>query len=50
MPAEFVDAFFDFYVGGTLDESPVLPTVPELTGRPARTFREWAEAHRARLR
>lgn len=45
MPAEYVDAFFDFYVGGALDESPVLPTVSRLTGRPARTFRRWAEAH-----
>ncbi|HTF46550.1 MAG TPA: NAD(P)H-binding protein [Pseudonocardia sp.] len=49
MPVEYVDAFFSFYVEGTLDESPVLPTVPELTGRPARTFREWAEAHAAEL-
>jgi uncharacterized protein YbjT (DUF2867 family) len=49
MPAEYVDAFFSFYVEGTLDESPVLPTVAELTGRPARTFRQWAEAHAAEL-
>jgi uncharacterized protein YbjT (DUF2867 family) len=49
MPAEYVDAFFSFYVEGTLDESPVLPTVAELTGRPARTFRRWAEAHAAEL-
>jgi uncharacterized protein YbjT (DUF2867 family) len=49
MPAEYVEAFFSFYVEGTLDESPVLPTVAELTGRPARTFRQWAEAHAADL-
>jgi len=49
MPVEYVDAFFSFYVEGTLDESPVLPTVAELTGRPARTFRQWAEAHAAEL-
>jgi uncharacterized protein YbjT (DUF2867 family) len=24
---------------------PVLPTVPDLLGRPSRTFREWAQAH-----
>jgi len=30
-----------------LDESAVLPTVAELTGRPPRTFRQWAVAHAA---
>jgi uncharacterized protein YbjT (DUF2867 family) len=45
MPAEYVDAFFSFYVDGTLDESPVLPTVRELTGREPRTFEQWATAH-----
>jgi uncharacterized protein YbjT (DUF2867 family) len=42
MPAEYVDAFFRFFVEGTLDESEVLPAVKELIGRPARTFEEWA--------
>lgn len=46
MPAEYVAAFFDFYVDGSLDESPVLPTVRDITGRPARTFAQWAEEHR----
>lgn len=45
MPVEYVDAFFQFYVDGTLDESVVLPTVHQVTGRPPRTFRQWAEAH-----
>jgi uncharacterized protein YbjT (DUF2867 family) len=45
MPAEYVDAFFRFYVDGDLDESMVLPTVPDLLGRPARTFEQWARAH-----
>jgi uncharacterized protein YbjT (DUF2867 family) len=45
MPAEYVDAFFSFFVDGTLDESEVLPTVEEVTGRPPRTFRQWAVAH-----
>jgi uncharacterized protein YbjT (DUF2867 family) len=45
MPARYVDAFFDFYARGTLDESKVLPTVQELTGRPPRTFSQWAAAH-----
>jgi hypothetical protein len=43
--AGYVGAFFDFYARGSLDESKVLPTVPELTGRPARTFAQWAAAH-----
>ncbi|HEX6527394.1 MAG TPA: NAD(P)H-binding protein [Streptosporangiaceae bacterium] len=47
MPAEYVDAFFRFYVDGELDESMVLPTVPRLIGRPARTFEQWAAAHAA---
>lgn len=45
MPAEYVDAFFSFYVDGTLDESRVLPTVRELTGREPRTFEQWARGH-----
>jgi len=45
MPVEYVDAFFSFYVDGTLDESQVLPTVEEVTGRPPRTFEQWARAH-----
>ncbi|WP_410596301.1 NAD(P)H-binding protein [Amycolatopsis sp. lyj-23] len=45
MPREYVEAFWSFYVDGTLDEATVYPTVSEVTGRPARTFEEWAEAH-----
>jgi hypothetical protein len=45
MPREYVEAFWDFYVDGTLDEATVYPTVAELTGRPAGTFTRWAEAH-----
>jgi uncharacterized protein YbjT (DUF2867 family) len=41
MPAAYVDAFFDFYVKGTLDESQPRPDVGEVTGRPPRTFRQW---------
>ena len=44
-PEKYVDAFFDFYAGGSLDESKVLPTVQDVTGRPARTFTQWATAH-----
>jgi hypothetical protein len=45
MPAEYVDAFFDFYVTGTLDESQARPDVRDVTGRAPRTFRQWAEVH-----
>jgi uncharacterized protein YbjT (DUF2867 family) len=43
MPAEYVDAFFEFYVDGAIDETSVRPTIEEVTGRPPRTFRDWAE-------
>lgn len=45
MPAEYVDAFFDYYAEGSYDDSRVLPTVEELTGRAPRTFEQWAQAH-----
>ncbi|HEY1175725.1 MAG TPA: NAD(P)H-binding protein [Phytomonospora sp.] len=45
MPKPYVDAFFDFYVDGNLDESRVLPTVEEVTGTVPRGFREWVRAH-----
>jgi hypothetical protein len=45
MPAAYVDAFFGFYAGGTLDETTPLGTVQEITGTPPRTFRQWATAH-----
>jgi uncharacterized protein YbjT (DUF2867 family) len=50
MPAEYVDAFFRFFVDGDLDESAVLPTVRELTGRAPRSFEAWASAHVDALR
>jgi uncharacterized protein YbjT (DUF2867 family) len=45
MPAEYVDAFFRFFVDGDLDESAVLTTVQDVTGRPPRRFEAWARAH-----
>lgn len=45
MPAEYVDAFFDFFVDGNLDESEVVPTVAEVTGRQPRPFEHWAATH-----
>ena len=50
MPIEYVEAFFGFYADGNLDESAVLPTVETVTGRPPRTFAEWASANGERLR
>jgi uncharacterized protein YbjT (DUF2867 family) len=50
MPTEYVDAFFSFYVEGTLEESKVYPTVEELTGRKPRTFEQWAIAHAGAFR
>ena len=45
MPAEYVDAFFSFFADGTVNESEVLPTVEEITGRPPRTFQQWVAEH-----
>jgi uncharacterized protein YbjT (DUF2867 family) len=45
MPSEYVDAFFSYFADGTYDDSRVLPTVKQLTGRPPRTFEQWATAH-----
>jgi hypothetical protein len=46
-PLRPVDAFFDFYADGALDESHVLPTVQEVTGQPPATFRDWGRRHAA---
>jgi uncharacterized protein YbjT (DUF2867 family) len=45
MAPEYVDAFFSFFADGKLDESEVLPTVQEVTGREPRTFDAWAKDH-----
>jgi uncharacterized protein YbjT (DUF2867 family) len=45
MPQQYVDAFFSFFVDGTVDETTVLPTVSEILGRPPGTFEQWAVAH-----
>lgn len=47
MPAAYVDAFFDFYANGSLDESSVLHTVHDVTGRPPRTLAQWVAEHRS---
>ncbi len=45
MPKEYVDAFFEFFSEGTVDETTVHPTVEQVTGREPRSFEQWAEAH-----
>jgi uncharacterized protein YbjT (DUF2867 family) len=50
MPAGYVDAFFSFYVDGTLDESGVEPAVQQILGRPPRSFARWAHAHAGAFR
>jgi uncharacterized protein YbjT (DUF2867 family) len=45
MPPEYVDAFVRFFIDGDLDESRVLPTVEQVTGRPPRPFAQWADEH-----
>jgi uncharacterized protein YbjT (DUF2867 family) len=48
-PPEYVAAFFDFSVNGSIDDTTVRPTVEDVTGRPARTFRDWATENAARF-
>ncbi|HEY2478071.1 MAG TPA: hypothetical protein VGI17_05015 [Solirubrobacterales bacterium] len=45
MPEEYVDAFFELFVEGRVDETTVHPTVERVTGTPPRSFEQWAEAH-----
>jgi uncharacterized protein YbjT (DUF2867 family) len=44
-PQAFIDAFFRFYSDGEFDDSRVVDTVLELTGRAPRTFQRWAGDH-----
>lgn len=50
MPAEYVDAFFQFFVDGTIDETTVHPTVQQVLGREPRSFTAWVNDHRNRFR
>jgi uncharacterized protein YbjT (DUF2867 family) len=47
MPTQYAAAMADFYLDGSLDESPVLPTAEALLGRPPRTYTQWLDAHAA---
>jgi uncharacterized protein YbjT (DUF2867 family) len=49
MPGQYVDAFFRFFRGGEYDDSRVDPTAERLLGRPAGSFRSWAERCASRL-
>jgi hypothetical protein len=49
MPSEHVDAFFNYFAEAAYDDPRVLPTVQQLTGRPAGTFEGWATVHREML-
>jgi len=45
MPKAYVDAFFEFFAEGTVDETTVHPTVADVTGREPLGFEQWAAAH-----
>lgn len=44
-PASLIDAFFRFFSEGEFDDAVVTTTVRDVTGRPARSFEQWAQAH-----
>ena len=50
VPAAYVDAFFSFFADGTPDESEVLPTVEQISGRTPRTFAERTTGHASAFR
>jgi uncharacterized protein YbjT (DUF2867 family) len=50
MPAEYVEAFFSFFVDGTIDETTVLPTVRDVLGREPGTFEAWAATNAGSFR
>ena len=45
MPEQYVDAFFSFFVDGTVDETTVHPTVDDILSRPPRSFAQWVHEH-----
>lgn len=47
VPAEIVDALFEFSAATIGRPVEVLPTVPQVTGRPARTYAQWVTRHAA---
>jgi hypothetical protein len=49
-PANVVEAFFSFFAAGEFDDSKVLATVQEITGRQSRTFEQSTRAHTGAFR
>jgi uncharacterized protein YbjT (DUF2867 family) len=49
MPEPFVEANFRFFTDGEYDDSGVVDTVQQVTGRPAGTLAGWVAAHRDQL-
>ncbi|MEU5845139.1 NAD(P)H-binding protein [Saccharopolyspora shandongensis] len=49
-PASFADGALDYWERISRDPEPVSPHVAQVTGRPARTFREWVDDHVADFR
>jgi uncharacterized protein YbjT (DUF2867 family) len=49
-PPEYVEAFFQFYREGVIDETTVQPGFTEVTGREPRTFPEWLAGHAGQFR
>ncbi|MDT7682123.1 MAG: hypothetical protein QOG57_2433 [Pseudonocardiales bacterium] len=47
MPAEIADLMLGYLAGSVDTVAEVLPTVEQVTGRPARTYAEWAADHAA---
>jgi uncharacterized protein YbjT (DUF2867 family) len=50
MPAEYVDALFEFNRGGLIDETTVHSTVNAVLGRPPGTFAAWAAVNASAYR
>ncbi|WP_433305078.1 NAD(P)H-binding protein [Actinoplanes sp. CA-030573] len=49
-PQPYVDAFFQFYREGLIDETTVQPTFEQVMGRPPRTFADWLAGNADRFR
>jgi uncharacterized protein YbjT (DUF2867 family) len=45
MPTEYVDALFQFFADGAIDETTVHPTVRQVTEREPLSFEEWTRAN-----
>jgi uncharacterized protein YbjT (DUF2867 family) len=45
LPSELVDGILEAHAGFVTEPEPVTHTVADVTGRPARTFRQWAADH-----